>query len=79
MRKSLVSAVLAGAFALTGLVGVAEVGAAPNENANCVAEAFGTAARADGRAFGQLISTAAQELGGIGQIVGPAASSDCGA
>lgn len=74
MRKLLVSAAFVFSMALGVVAGpVHNAAAAPSENANCVAQTFQPIAQAEGRTFGGFISGAAQELGGIGQEVGPAA------
>ena len=76
MRKFLVTATFVVAMALGTVASPAA--AAPNENANCVAQTFNPLAREDGRGFGDLVSGAAQEAGGVGQFIGPGASSnDC--
>ncbi len=71
-RKFFASLALASTI-LASLAGAAA--AAPNENASCIGQEFSFFAQ-QGRS-GQLVSEFAREIGGLGQIVGPAASQDC--
>ncbi len=72
IRKFLVSLALASTV-LASLAGAAA--AAPNENASCIGQEF--SAFAQQGVVGQNVSEFAREIGGLGQIVGPAASQDC--
>lgn len=72
-RKFLASLALASTI-LASLAG--GVGAAPNEKANCIGQ--GSFSFAQQGVVGQNASEFAQQVGGLGQIVGPAASSNCG-
>lgn len=78
MRKFVVSIGLMLTLALGVVAGPVHPAAAQGEEANCVAELFGTAAQTAGPIFGKTIKRFATESGGIGQFVGPSASTDCG-
>jgi len=80
MRKLLVSAAFVCSLAL-GVGAANQAAAAPaaasSANANCVAQSFQPLAQDNGRLLGDLLSSVAQASGGVGQFLGPAASSNC--
>jgi hypothetical protein len=79
MRKRLMT--IGFVVALTIGIGgpVHQAAAAPNENANCVGRSFQPQAQEGGDEFGAEVSNAAQTYGGIGWLVGNAASTNnCG-
>jgi len=71
-RKLLASLALASTV-LAGVAGSAS--AAPSENANCVGQQFSYYAQQGGA--GRLVSEFAREVGGLGQVIAPAASANC--
>ncbi len=72
-RKLLASLALASTV-LAGVAGSAS--AAPSENASCIGQQFSYYAQQGGA--GQLVSEFTREIGGLGQLLGPAASNNCG-
>ena len=78
MRKILVTAAFAVTLALGSVVSPAAAQPAePADQANCVGDAFSFYGQAFGSRFGAFQSTLAKQTDGIGQSVGPAASSNC--
>ena len=75
MRRILVTAAVAVTLALGSVVSPAA--AQPADQANCIGEEFSGRAREDGRRFGESARRTAQEAGGVGQFLGPLASSNC--
>ncbi len=70
VKRFVVSCLLAGS--LLGVFAGAAGAAANPDKANCVGQFFSS------RVFtGQDVAAGAREFGGIGQFIGPAASSNC--
>ncbi len=70
VKRFVVSCLLAGS--LLGVFAGAAGAAANPDKANCVGQAFSS-----GEFSGQIISEAARKSGGVGQFLGPIASSNC--
>ncbi len=70
IKRFVVSCLLAGS--LLGVFAGGAGAAANPDKANCVGQGFSS-----GEFSGRIISKAARETGGVGQFLGPAASSNC--